>query len=323
MENKRALSWEFIEDLKKNPILEIVQNDRTLDIELRGDRIIVYYRGCAILTITESGHMKGCDVKYYSHFDKNGKKQYEIKSYEPTNENLDKYLMHAKYAIDKFNGYVKENAETETQQLIVKENNYSSVSNDTDYFIIDIEYKTPFGKEFDIIALKWESNSYDRSHPDPKKMCITVFELKYGCKAIGSGTKAKSLKSASISDHLNDYKEFVNGCPKEDFIDDMLKVFVQKCELGLIKFGSNKNEHYKDFLTKDKTIKPEYSREMSLDFGYIFANYKLNSDVLSQQLKMIPAEEDFLYTESSFMGYGLYSKMIKQRDVLESILGIK
>lgn len=240
MENKRAISTAFLDNLKKSRILGIVKNDRTLDIELRGDIITVYYRGCAILTVLENGKFKKNDAKYYSHCDKNGEKQYEIESFEPTNENLDQYLMHAKLAIDKFNGYVKENAETETQQLIVKENNYSSVSNDTDYFIIDIEYKTPEGKEFDIIALNWESKSYDRSHPSPKNLGITVFELKYGCNAIGSGSKATSKKSASISDHLNDYKNFVNGYPKEDFIYDMLMVFVQKCKLGLIEFGNSK-----------------------------------------------------------------------------------
>ena len=118
MENKRAISTAFLDNLKKSRILEIVKNDRTLDIELRGDIITVYYRGCAILTVLENGKFRKNDAKYYSHCDKNGEKQYEIESFEPTNENLDQYLMHAKYAIDKFNGYVKENAETETQQLI-------------------------------------------------------------------------------------------------------------------------------------------------------------------------------------------------------------
>ena len=132
MENSRAISSDFLEYLKNSLILTIVQNDRTLDIELRGDRIIVYYRGCAILTVNETSSMTMNEKKYYSPVDKNGEKLYEIKQIKPKKENLDEYFMHAKLAIDKFNGYVKENAETETQQLIVKENNYSSVSNDTD-----------------------------------------------------------------------------------------------------------------------------------------------------------------------------------------------
>lgn len=324
---KRAISQKLLNYLKpekkeESNILKIVKHDRTLNIEFRGNRIIVYYRGCAILTVNETGSMKMNEKKYYSHVDKDGKKQYEIEQIKPTKENLDEYFMHAKLAIDKFNGYVKENAETETQQLIVKENNYSSVSNDTDYFIIDIEYKTPEGKEFDIIALNWESKSYDRSHPSPKNLGITVFELKYGCNAIGSGSKATSKKSASISDHLNDYKNFVNGYPKEDFIEDMLMVFVQKCKLGLIEFGNSKNDHYKDLLNAEGKIKPEYSK-IPLDFGYIFANYKPKSDVLRQQIESIPESEDFLYIESSFMGYGLYSNMIKHRDDLEETLKIK
>ena len=321
MGNGRAISSDFLGYLKTSRILTIVQNDRTLDLELRGDRIIVYYRGCAILTVMENGSLKKNDAKYYSHVNKRGEK-YEVESIDPTNENLDEYFMHAKYAIDKFNGYVKENAETETQQLIVKENNYSSVSNDTDYFIIDIEYKTPSGKEFDIVALKWDSKSYERSHPKPENLIITVFELKYGCKAIGSGTNATSKKSASISDHLNDYEEFVSDNPLEDFIEDMLMVFVQKCDLELIKFGANGNEHYKDLIINNK-IKQEFIKNTPVDFGYIFANYKQGSDILRQQLESISEEKDFMYIESSFMGYGLYSNMIKHRYDLEETLNIK
>lgn len=93
-------------------------------------------------------------------------------------------------------------------------------------------------------------------------------------------------------------------------------------QIGTDRIRQFKNEHYKDLLNAEGKIKPEYSK-IPLNFGYIFANYKPGSDILRQQIESIPKSEDFLYIESSFMGYGLYSNMIKHRDDLEETLKIK
>ena len=56
---KRAISQEFLESLQKgelSPILEIVINDRTLDLEMRGSEIDIYYQGLKLLSITEKGN---------------------------------------------------------------------------------------------------------------------------------------------------------------------------------------------------------------------------------------------------------------------------
>ncbi len=56
---KRAISQEFLDSLqngKLSPILEVVKKDRTLDLEMRGNVIDIYYQGAKLLSITEKGN---------------------------------------------------------------------------------------------------------------------------------------------------------------------------------------------------------------------------------------------------------------------------
>ena len=54
--NKRDISQSFFDDLKDGslkPMLELVRNDDTLCLELRGSNVVIYYRGGALYTIYE------------------------------------------------------------------------------------------------------------------------------------------------------------------------------------------------------------------------------------------------------------------------------
>lgn len=56
---KRQLSCSFVEELLKgkfNPVLKLVQEDDTIDMEMRGDSIIVYYRGGKLFELFEDGY---------------------------------------------------------------------------------------------------------------------------------------------------------------------------------------------------------------------------------------------------------------------------
>jgi len=45
--------------------------------------------------------------------------------------------------------------EREFQQLVARENNKSSISNETEYFVSDIEVTVPRLASFDIVAIRW------------------------------------------------------------------------------------------------------------------------------------------------------------------------
>ena len=318
----RAISEKFLSDLKDSKFLTMIQRDNTLDLELRGRFVEVYYRGCAIMKINQYLKITGADKKY---FERTGIADIPAL---PTSLNDHKgclnYVGLAKLAVDIYCSTIKKNNETEAQQRIVYENNISTVANDTDYFIIDIEYKNELKKEFDIVALKWASDQTIRRFGKDKTIGITIFELKYGQKAIGSSSKAKNQKSASMSAHMKDYNDFIKQGTGiiNDFKKDMLTVFVQKCELGLVSFGNSKNKHWQDFVEFDKTKGKKWFdvNNVDLQFGYVFANYKKASTFITEELAKF--SDDFLVMDSSFMGYGLYLSNQHYRKYLEDKLKI-
>lgn len=281
----RKIETTFLNEFKTgilNPLLSYVQNDDTLDMELRGNSVIIYYRGGKILTINESCEMVELDKQYLS-----GK---IIE--KPSLATFEKYLPQAKHIVDYFILNSKHNhlGEKEIQQRIVQENNYSQNSSDTDYFIIDMEYQD-IGRA-DIVALRWDSTSSARKLPKDYLPTITIFEVKQGFKSISGKSGMKS--------HLTDFINFVANKAKIDaFKQDMIAIFEQKKELKLIR-------------NIDKYKRIDQVSE-NIEFVFLLANYKPASKKLEQELEKIDDDCKFIYANT--MGYGLYAKNIidKQR----------
>lgn len=274
----RAIKEEFIDELINgtlNPILEYIQLDDTLDLELRGKEVTVYYRGGALLTIKQDTYnLKGLTEKYH-----------KGKSFmEPDICNIEDYMPKAKRLVDIYINTVKNQlGEKDIQQQIARENNYSPNSLDTDYFIIDTEYQD-MGR-FDIVALRWDSKGSIRKLPKSFLPKITIFEVKQGYSSL-------SAKSGMVS-HLNDFNKFLATRDIDSFKSDMLSVFNQKRKLGLIK-GMNK---YKEVVA----VAPD------IDFVFLLANYKHKSSQLSKALESI---DDCRFVYANAMGYGLYERNI-------------
>jgi hypothetical protein len=190
-----------------------------------------------------------------------------------------------KQAMD-FHFSKKANEEREFQQLVVRENNYSSISNSTDYFIIDIEYQIRKGFRFDLIAVEWPLSSSGRKTPQNPKLII--IEMKYGYKNING--------KAGIGKHFTDYNNFISNTQKvDDFKKEMLKVFEQKRDLGLIRFDKKGNNN--------QIIK----FADNIEFAFLFANHIQSSSQLKNELlacqKILAFTPKFII--SNFMGYGL------------------
>jgi len=282
----RKINDTFLDELAKNslkPILDYVKYDDTLDMELRGDSVIIYYRGGKILEIKEEAYeFIGLDKDYLL----------ESKSIEaPSLTTFEDYFPKAKHVIDYY--VVKKRNhlwEKEIQQRIVQENNYSQNSLSTDYFIIDIEYQD-IGRA-DIVALQWISTTPARKLQNNYKPIITLFEVKQGKDSISG--------SSGIQKHYNDFQKFIaNPAKVENFISDMAAVFQQKRELGLIR----NMETYK-LLTKTD-ISPD------IEFVFLLANYDSDSTTLKNELKEIG---DCNFICANPMGYGLYKKNIINKE---------
>ena len=290
---KRLLSQSFITDLisgKLKDILQYVQKDSTLDFEIRENYANIYYRGGNILRIIDKGNSYyefEFDENYFSGSD-------TILINHISNQNWVSFFPIMKQFMDfYFSKYRKE--EREYQQLVVRENNYSSIANGTDYFIIDIEYDNHANARFDLVAVEWPSNSSQRKLSNGYKPKLVIIEMKYGDGAL-TGT-------AGIKKHYNDFVDFIsNDSVLNDFKNEMINVFNQKRELGLIPCLSqagNSNQ-----ITQFADV-PE--------LAFLISNHDPASTKLKTELAScgnIPAK----FITSNFMGYGIYNEGIFNLD---------
>ena len=203
----RAISKDFLDDLKTgklSSLLERVLADNTLDLELRGKCINIYYRGGSLFRITEkgSGTYEICFDSHYCDTEA-WRNTGIIVICNPTIQQAVKNIPYYKQAMDMWL-HKNPKYEREFQQLLVRENNnQGDISKSTDYYIIDIEYansKENRKSRFDIVALKWESKSSVRRKPE--KCSIALMELKYGDGALNN--------ESGIKKHLNDLKSFIS-----------------------------------------------------------------------------------------------------------------
>jgi hypothetical protein len=180
-------------------------------------------------------------------------------------------------------------AEREFQQLIVRENNFQGPFNETDYYIFDIEYDTKDKSRFDLIAARWPSTAKDHKI---KEAGLSIIEMKYMEGALSGKSGMKK--------HIDDLKKYFSNKPIiDDLKKEMLKVFKQKHDLGLIKS--------KHPLSIINDVKPEVI--------FISANHKPASKKLYDELTaiipiLVDAPFDLKIATSNFMGYGLYLQSI-------------
>ena len=149
------------------------------------------------------------------------------------------------------------------------------------------------GKQFDLVALKWEAT---KTAHQTKKCTLALVETKQGYKTLRS-----SKVNPGLNHHYSDYMEFVQSDGIKDFKNDMLEIFKQKCILGLINGINGENDNLK----VDANTKFQLSED--IEFVVILANYKQASRNLANELKEIPKDNCCKFSQSSFMGYGLYS----------------
>lgn len=279
---KRQISKKFLSQLQSMylPLTELVRKDDTLDMEFRGDSVIVYYRGGKVLELSEAGVLSPLDAKY-------GKINAAL-----TINNVASYCMEAKHLIDIYQNSTKNNlGEKEISQRIVMENNYSPYSYDTDYFIVDMEYNDGF--QFDLIALKWPSTA--QAHKS-KECSISIIETKQGINTLRT-----TNDNPGINEHYSDFTEFIKNNDMTQFCSDMLMIFKQKCILGLIKKINEPSSSLK--IDLDTQFALQYNQ---MEFVAVLANYKKASSRLIDELKSMPQNNECKFATSSFMGYGLY-----------------
>lgn len=299
----RALSDTFMQDLQNgelHELLKVVKADETLCLEIRENYINIYYRGGNVLRLAEVNR------EYTFSFDQ--KYCIDNSSLWETLDTaqltcLKDYIENLPFIKREMDNWFAQNpkAEREFQQLLLRDNNISPISNDTDYFISDIEYANSENKSrFDMIGIKWLSTAEERKKFDAPSLAI--FEVKYGDGAMTG--------SAGITKHFADIEKFIDGGMLPELLEEVENQYNQKVKLGLI--GTMNRE-----IAINKEAMPE--------FIMICANHKPASTIMRRELQKAIADHPNLMdkievkiSKSSLMGYGLYAvNMIPIEQFLE------
>lgn len=295
----RALSKRFINDLH-NPngllrsLFERVRQDDTLMLAIRQDYINIYYRGGNLLKIQEQAN-----GSYRSFFDKQYNKTKKVLPTFPTSiknqadvESWVSTLPHLKEIMDL---YFSSNSkpEREFQQLVARENNFSTISNESEYFVSDIEFAdSDLGARFDMLAIRWLA--HERKNGSNCRPAL--IEMKYGDSALGG--------SAGLVKHLHDIDCLISDRRRySELLLTMEAQFNQLDELGLLNFNrSSKGTKVK----LNVTDKPEVIM--------ILANHNPRSSKLSAILNDQKIDQydqspnfDLRFHVANFAGYSLHA----------------
>lgn len=295
---KRIVSSGFVDDLKHgelSPLLSRVMEDDTLMLALRDGYINIYYRGGNLLKIEQ----KNSGGKYIASFDtKYNKKNAEPLPVQfpcPVNDEADSQTLvdaipALKYAMDRYFSQHRK-SEREFQQLVARENNCSPISNETEYFVVDIEVAGALpNARFDMLAVRWLRDERKKQGT----LVPVLIEMKYGSKALEGDSGLNEHMKDAVSLRANN--ESWNSLRKG--LEDQIN---QLADLGLLSF--NRSTAVKRFEI-DPTATPELI--------FVLANYNPANVKLSRLLAAMEeptADEngyDLLFFVSSFAGYGMH-----------------
>jgi hypothetical protein len=314
MREGRTISKEFMDDLSRpagvlNPILERIKNDHTLMLAIREGYINIYYRGGNILNVSKR---EGCyqtffDVQYAKSGQNVVNPEGEIRN-EANAQKIVRCLPDRKIIMDQYLAKSSKTTEREFQQLVARENNNSSISNESEYFVSDIEVAVPRLARFDITAIRWLA----KDRKTGNRCRAALIEMKYGDGALGG--------NAGLLKHLKDMDTFVSNKKQySSLLQTMESQFNQLDELGLLNFNKGKSN------AKVK-LNPENKPELI----FILANHNPRSPKLKKILSDPEMDKygmselfDLRFYVASFAGYGLHANCMRTLTEFRDLCAVK
>jgi hypothetical protein len=294
----RALSDKFMQDLLRedgmlHPVLDRVKKDQTLMLAIRKDYVNIYYRGGNILRITKKMH-SSYKAEFNDEYDKCDYGLPDSPSLIKAREDAEKWIISFPYCKEVMDEYFSthEKTEREFQQLIVRENNQSVISNESEYFTTDIEFAdNELKARFDMTSICWPaSNRKTGNHCH-----AALIEMKYGDAAI-NGT-------SGLIKHLEDMTALISDKDRyAQLLSMMESQFNQLDQLGLLNFNKGKSEAK---VRLDPADKPEVI--------FMLANHNPRSSKLKDILGDTEMEKfefstlfNLRFFVASFSGYGMH-----------------
>lgn len=289
---QRTITADFLNDLEEGilkPLLEKFKRDDTLMLALRNSYINVYYRGGSILKLKDLGG------RYGTHMDPNYFKAAPAPSFPPVLATQDDTagwvaaLPQLKSFIDDHLA-IKHATEREFQQLAAWENNRSPVSNESEYFITDIEFADrELGARFDMLGVRWLGHQRQSGN----SLVPVLIEMKYGNGALSG--------NSGIVCHYHHIAEFLGDDKKRQAIRETIQdQFINLRDLGMIKYN-------------ESSLAPNPSlSDAKPEVIFLLANYNPRSpaliEILSKLHDMDRENDDFdlRFFVSAFAGYAMH-----------------
>lgn len=289
---ERGLSPAFMHALCEGHLValaERLRTDSSLCLGIRDESINVYYRGGNLIRVAFNG------ASYVATFDE---KYFRYAGGAPpassmnTPVDVDRWLGEVprlKGAMDEWFGRHRKD-EREIQQWIVRDNNFGSIANSTDYYVCDLEYACEDGR-FDLVGVQWPSTSSARQKAAGRR--LVVAEVKHGESSL-TGSSGLHAHVASTNRFLGD-PDNVDRLKRE-----MQTTFNQARTLGLI---------------SSKRDLDGFSDEPPM-FVLMLANHDPASSILRRELDTLPPcpHADLYVATGNFMGYGLYEQGMLRLD---------
>jgi hypothetical protein len=313
----RQVSDNFLNDLKEGllkPILMQVKQDDTLMLALREDYINIYYRGGNLLRIS-ANDTNDTGRTYRAFFDPEYDKTREhlpdLSGIELLGKPLDaqawvEAFPALKQAMD-FHFSESNKPEREFQQLVARENNRSPISNESEYFVTDIEFAdSDIGARFDMLAVRWPASA----RKDGSNCRATLIEMKYGDNALDG--------SSGLVKHLRDIESLLkDGARRRSLLGMIAAQFSQLDELDLLRFNRSVNGTK---IVLDAAGIPEVV--------FLLANHNPRSSKLERILKTPEMDKyaqsrlfDLRFFVASFAGYGMHSDCMLTLQEFRTLIG--
>lgn len=265
-------------------------------LSIREGYINIYYRGGNILKLEEQSERR-YEPSFDSQYNKSGKAipalPKDIKDPNDVKKWVESFPFIKEIMDFYFSGHPK--PEREFQQLVARENNFSTIANQTEYFVSDIEFAdSALGARFDILAVRWLISQRKSS----RVFRPAFIEIKYGDGALRG--------NAGVLKHLKDIETLITyGNKYNELIKTMESQFNQLDKLGLLRFNRVAN------WTK---IKLEGNERHKPEVIFILTSHNPRSSKLRRILNDPKIDEydhspnfDLRFYVASFAGYALHA----------------
>lgn len=264
-----------------SPIIECVRTDPDLNLEIRENYVNVYFKGLALLKLSQTRS----PMRYRAESHEKFLKGLEL-PLDFTEETVHQFVSKIPLMKENMARVGKRSLELEYEQMIIRANNFEP-RNNTEYFIVDRQYSVKIGR-FDLTGFYWSRKNRAKYQEVP----ICLMETKF----------ALNNDIQTIDEQLARYYSWIQKNAAE-FAKEVEFIFKQKLALHLYRQRI-------DRLLAMETL--TFSKELkNFQFILMFVDYNKNSSLLQKSMENIKNLHFADQIKVFYSGFGMWQHNVK------------